>query len=104
MHFQYSCARSPAVDRRLEFLETNGICSLDDYFSALSWPGAHYHVRANTLKIAPGRLLDQLAAAHPETSFEPAPFPPEAIRLDVKGPFDLDERPLKAEVDHFSAE
>jgi 16S rRNA (cytosine967-C5)-methyltransferase len=104
MQFSYACARSPAVDQRLAFLENSGICSLDEYFSAISWPGDHYHVRANTLKISAGRLLEQLVVAHPETSFEPAPFPPEAIRFDVRGPFELEERPMKAEVDKFSAE
>ncbi|MEX2680031.1 MAG: methyltransferase domain-containing protein [Candidatus Sigynarchaeota archaeon] len=94
----------PDARERLQFLDEIEGGGFDAYLDAISHPGTRYHVRANTIKDEPARILAKLRENHPDWSFKLDSRVSEAISINISGPRPIDEIAKKVLVDKYSAE
>jgi 16S rRNA C967 or C1407 C5-methylase (RsmB/RsmF family) len=94
----------PDARERLRFLDEIDGGGLDAYLAAVSLPGTRYHLRVNTIKADPARIVVDLREHHPDWSFTRDTIIPEAISIGIPGSRQIDDVAKKVLVDKFSAE
>ncbi len=81
------------VQKTLDFLNqsgTGGQGGLESYIDAISKPGNWFHLRLNTLKASRDEVIERVAREATGWRIEPETMLPEAIKVAVSGPFQVE--------------
>ncbi|MFX0102911.1 MAG: PUA domain-containing protein [Candidatus Hodarchaeota archaeon] len=104
MKYTHHCVTTSALEKRLRFLNDVSENGLNAFLNAISRPSSCFYLRINTIKQEPRAFLEIMRNNHPDLNLDLDPRVPEALKLDVSGPIDIEESPKKLEVDKFAAE
>nr|MDO8112096.1 RsmB/NOP family class I SAM-dependent RNA methyltransferase [Candidatus Sigynarchaeota archaeon] len=104
MKYTNKCLVSPNVIARLRFLEELQDGGVNAFLEAISNPGEWFYLRVNVLKAKRDELVNRLRSRLPNLTIEEDPKIPEAIKIHVDGPMEIDEQEKKIDIDKFAAE